>query len=236
MLEHLVRRTLDEAALRGDLSTVRSIMGLAQTFCLKTEKEPKIFLLHRLRDHPIWQYSAFWISAIFEAVSYERVKFNSSTVSPRSSDRNKTGKVRNFLTRRNRRKSDPSQVRDPVETEMMTLAVRRVRAWCWSALEHQHSNTKTQVLKVYLSMMCKFGMHRDRTMRILRKFCGIYRLKPYGDEWEHLESLASTLYGEEEEEMKKEKEKKKEEKKEKEKEKEEEEEEEQQEGNGSPYT
>ena len=123
MLEHLVRRTLDEAALRGDLSTVRSIMGLAQTFCLKTEKEPKIFLLHRLRDHPIWQYSAFWISAIFEAVSYERVKFNSSTVSPRSSDRNKTGKVRNFLTRRNRRKSDPSQVRDPVETEMMTFAV-----------------------------------------------------------------------------------------------------------------
>ena len=50
-------------------------------------------------------------------------------------------------------------------------------------------------------------------MRILRKFCGIYRLKPYGDEWEHLESLASTLYGEEEEEMKKEKEKKEEEKK-----------------------
>ena len=38
-------------------------------------------------------------------------------------------------------------------------------------------------------------------------------MKPYGDEWEHLESLASTLYGEEEEEMKKEKEKKKEEKK-----------------------
>ena len=161
MLEHLVRRTLDEAALRGDLSTVRSIMGLAQTFCLKTEKEPKIFLLHRLRDHPIWQYSAFWISAIFEAVSYERVKFNSSTVSPRSSDRNKTGKVRNFLTRRNRRKSDPSQVRDPVETEMMTFAVRDVRAWCWSALEHQqskgysristleHQNTGTQSVSIH---------------------------------------------------------------------------------------
>ncbi len=46
-------------------------------------------------------------------------------------------------------------------------------------------------------------------MRILRKFCGIYQLKPYGDEWEHLESLASTLYGEEEEEMKKEKEEEK---------------------------
>lgn len=54
------------------------------------------------------------------------------------------------------------------------------------------------VLKVYLSMMCKFGMHQERTMRILKKFCGIYRLKPYGHEWEHLESLATTLYGEEE--------------------------------------
>ena len=141
-------------------------MGLAQTFCLKTEKEPKIFLLHRLRDHPIWQYSAFWISAIFEAVSYERVKFNSSTVSPRSSDRNKTGKVRNFLTRRNRRKSDPSQVRDPVETEMMTFAVciraRSARISItplffimslalqqYPSFKYQHQNTGTQSIPVH---------------------------------------------------------------------------------------
>jgi len=182
MLEVLVRRTLDEAALRGDLSTVRSIMGLAQTFCLKSEKEieeeNKIFLLHRLRTHSIWQYSAFWMSAIFEAISYERVKFKDIAVSP--SKKTAQSKMRNFLTRR---KSNPSPTRDPFETEMMTFAV----------------------LKVYLSMMCKFGMHRERTMRILRKFCGIYRLKSYGDEWENLESLATTLYGKEEEEEKEEK-------------------------------
>ena len=87
----------------------------------------------------------------FLRLSVTNVKFNSSTVSPRSSDRNKTGKVRNFLTRRNRRKSDPSQVRDPVETEMMTFAVREFER---GFTQHQQSktfsniNTKTQVLKV----------------------------------------------------------------------------------------
>ena len=78
MLEHLVRRTLDEAVLRGDLSTVRRSWA-AQTFCLKTERTENLSStsLESLRYG-----NTHFGSVRFWAVSYERVKFNSSTVSP----------------------------------------------------------------------------------------------------------------------------------------------------------